>query len=48
MSKGIYALEINGRYYIGKDIVSHNQKRIKEHLLLLEKGEHYNTHLQRA
>ncbi|AZU62480.1 NUMOD1 domain-containing DNA-binding protein [Neobacillus mesonae] len=48
MSKGIYALEINGRYYIGKDTVIHNQKRIRDHLLLLNKGEHYNTHLQRA
>lgn len=48
MSKGIYALEINGRYYIGKDTLIHNEKRIKDHLLLLNKGEHYNTHLQRA
>lgn len=48
MSKGIYALEINGRYYIGKDSVIHIQKRIKEHLLLLERGEHYNKYLQRA
>jgi hypothetical protein len=48
MSKGIYALIINGRYYIGKDVMIHNQKRIKEHLWLLNKGEHYNIHLQRA
>ncbi|PEF07930.1 hypothetical protein COM97_03745 [Bacillus thuringiensis] len=48
MSKGIYALVINGKYYIGKDVMIHNTKRIKEHLLLLNKGEHYNKHLQRA
>lgn len=45
---GIYAVVINDRYYIGKDQSIEERKRIKEHLKLLKKGEHYNRYLQRA
>ncbi|WP_280157475.1 NUMOD1 domain-containing DNA-binding protein [Priestia aryabhattai] len=48
MSKGIYSLEINGKFYIGKDEAIHKLTRINKHLSMLEKGEHYNIHLQRA
>ncbi|MFP3728604.1 NUMOD1 domain-containing DNA-binding protein [Priestia filamentosa] len=48
MSKGIYLLEINGKFYIGKDELIHKLTRIKTHLSLLEKGKHYNIYLQRA
>ncbi|MEK4079867.1 hypothetical protein [Solibacillus sp. FSL K6-1126] len=48
MKKGIYALVINGKYYIGKDHLIEKEKRIKDHINLLLKGEHYNRYLQKA
>ena len=48
MKKGIYALVINGKYYIGKNHLIEKEKRIKDHLNLLLKGEHYNRYLQKA
>ena len=48
MKKGIYALVINGKYYIGKDHLIEKEKRIKDHLNLLLKGKHYNRYLQKA
>lgn len=46
--KGIYSIEINNKYYIGKDTSIHKNKRLKEHLALLNKNEHYNKYLQNA
>lgn len=46
--KGIYYIKINGKYYIGKDTAILGNTRIKQHLNLLKKGEHYNTYLQYA
>lgn len=46
--KGIYQLEINGKLYIGKDHSISNDRRYKQHINLLKKGEHYNKYLQRS
>lgn len=46
--KGIYAIKINCKYYVGKDVQIDKNKRLKEHLNLLRKNEHYNTYLQNA
>jgi DNA-binding CsgD family transcriptional regulator len=46
--KGIYSIEINKKYYIGKDVSIHNNKRLREHLALLNKNTHYNKYLQNA
>ena len=48
MKKGIYAISINGKYYIGKDHLIEKQKRINDHLKLLKSGKHYNPYLQKA
>lgn len=46
--KGIYSIEINGKYYIGKDVNIDKSKRLTEHLNLLNKNTHYNKYLQNA
>lgn len=48
MKKGIYAIIINGKYYIGKDHYIERETRIKDHLRLLGNGKHYNRYLQKA
>lgn len=45
---GIYVMKIGTKLYVGKDVQINNQKRLKEHVRLLEKNEHYNNYLQRA
>jgi hypothetical protein len=46
--KGIYAIKIGEKYYIGKDTEIFANKRLKEHLALLRKNSHYNSYLQNA
>ncbi|TSI08725.1 nuclease [Lysinibacillus sp. BW-2-10] len=46
--KGIYSISIGGKIYVGKDAQIDKKKRLKEHLNLLKKNEHYNTYLQNA
>lgn len=46
--KGIYLLRINKKAYIGKDAQIDKSKRLKEHLTLLKRNEHYNKYLQSA
>lgn len=46
--KGIYAIEIDGKYYIGKDHQIDKMKRYNEHIKMLNKGIHYNSDLQLA
>ncbi|WP_230203607.1 nuclease [Bacillus massiliigorillae] len=41
-------MKINNKYYIGKDVCIERQKRIKEHIWMLKKGNHYNSYLQKA
>lgn len=48
MTQGIYMLEIHDRYYIGKDMEIHYNKRLREHQNLLKKNKHYNKYLQRS
>ena len=46
--KGIYKITINNKIYIGKDSRIDLNKRFRAHLLLLEKGKHYNTYMQNS
>lgn len=46
--KGIYSIEIGGKFYIGKDTQISTQKRRKEHISMLKKNSHYNKPLQDA
>lgn len=46
--KGIYAIKINEKFYVGKDSQINKNKRLKEHLTLLKKNSHYNRYLQNA
>lgn len=46
--KGIYSIEINQKFYVGKDAQIDKSKRLKEHLNLLEKNCHYNKYLQNS
>lgn len=46
--KGIYSIEIGGKFYIGKDTQISTQKRRKEHISMLNKDIHYNKLLQKA
>ena len=46
--KGIYSIEINQRFYVGKDAQIDKSKRLKEHLLMLKKNRHYNKYLQKS
>lgn len=46
--KGIYSIKINNKYYVGKDVYIHQNKRLRQHLNLLRKNKHYNRYLQNA
>lgn len=46
--RGIYFLKINEKYYIGKDAYIDQNRRIKDHLRLLNDNAHYNHYLQHA
>ncbi len=46
--KGIYGIEIDGKFYIGKDTQISKEKRHKEHINMLKKNTHYNKPLQEA
>ncbi len=48
MTCGIYRLEINNKYYIGKDTKIDKSQRYKHHRSLLRNNKHFNRHLQRA
>lgn len=46
MSSGIYQISGAGRYYVGQSLDVH--KRLLNHLSLLRRNKHHNTHLQNA
>lgn len=46
--QGIYKITINEKSYVGKDSQIHLNKRLKEHLCLLNQNKHYNKYLQNA
>lgn len=48
MTQGIYCIEIGGHQYIGKDMEIDKEKRLRGHVRLLNKNEHYNSFMQKA
>lgn len=45
---GIYAVQVNDKYYVGKDHNIQKQERIKEHLNALKRNRHYNKEMQES
>lgn len=47
-NKGIYKITIGEKFYIGKDVGIDSNIRYATHKRLLQRGNHYNIHLQNA